>query len=221
MYIAVRAAANVSGEVITYNQGFRALKADKEHNYVTWKESYNLLVPYLKQFLELNEGSEVHYYLNDGKIEGLFLCPNFMNDSLRFVRPIMSLDAAHLKSFSKGQLYLAMVKTSLDELFTVAIDIERAMKDMMVGISFCSIWRMHVQWWHKIIQNQLIESIIILLLFLTEIKVLSKPLKRFFHPIIQHNVASTSNAMLPPNFITVCWVTKYTISQEHFHPTRE
>jgi hypothetical protein len=101
----IKAAANVSDEVVTYNNCFCALKADKERNYVTVMESYNLIIPYLNQFKELNEGAKVHYVVEDGRIERLFLCPNFMNDSLHFVRPVMSLDAAHLKSKHKGTLY--------------------------------------------------------------------------------------------------------------------
>jgi hypothetical protein len=46
----VKAAANGCGEVVSYNQGYRAVIADKEKNYVTVEESYNLIIPYLKQF---------------------------------------------------------------------------------------------------------------------------------------------------------------------------
>jgi hypothetical protein len=101
----IKAAANVTGGV-TYNQGFHALKADKEKNFVKVMESYNLIIPYLKQFKELNEGAEVHYIVDDGRIESLFLCPNFTDDSLHYVRPVLSLDAGHLKSKHKGTLYI-------------------------------------------------------------------------------------------------------------------
>jgi hypothetical protein len=122
----IKAAANISGEVVTYNQGFHALRADKEKNYITVMESYNLTIPYLNQFMELNEGAEVHYVVEDGRIESLFLCPNFINDSLHYVRPVMSLDAAHLKSKHKGALYQATVKTGLNDIYTIAIGIDRA-----------------------------------------------------------------------------------------------
>jgi hypothetical protein len=74
----------------------------------------------------LNEGSEVHYVLLKGNLESIFSCPNFMNDSLRIVRPITNLDASHLKSKHKGTLYLATVKTGLNDIYTVAIGLERA-----------------------------------------------------------------------------------------------
>jgi MULE transposase domain len=37
----------------------------------------------------------------------------------------MSLDATHLKSRHKGTIYLATVKTGLNEIYTVAISIQR------------------------------------------------------------------------------------------------
>jgi hypothetical protein len=49
-----------------------------------------------------------------------------MNDSLRYVRPVMSLDAAHLKSTNNGTMYLATVMTGLNDIYTVVIGLERA-----------------------------------------------------------------------------------------------
>jgi hypothetical protein len=40
----------------------------------------------------------------------------------------MSLDATHLKSSDKGTMYLATVKTALNEIYTAALVIERANK---------------------------------------------------------------------------------------------
>jgi hypothetical protein len=64
----VKAADNFSGELVTYHQGFRAIQADKEKYSVTVLESFNLIIPYLKQFKALNEGSEVHYILINAQI---------------------------------------------------------------------------------------------------------------------------------------------------------
>ena len=46
-----------------------------------------------------------------------------MNAKLRYVRPLMSLDATHLRSIWKGTLYIASVKTGMDEIFPVAFAI--------------------------------------------------------------------------------------------------
>jgi MULE transposase domain len=122
----VKAAANVSGDLFTYNQGYRAIKAEDVEYDRYDMYSFQLVVPYLDQFKELNPGSQVHYTLDNGKLDSVFICPNIMNTSLRFVRPVMSLDATHLKSKYKGTLYAATVKTGLDEIYTVAFSIEKA-----------------------------------------------------------------------------------------------
>jgi hypothetical protein len=49
-----------------------------------------------------------------------------MNDSLRFVHPVMLLDATHLKLSFKGTMYLATMKTGLIEIHMVAFEIKRA-----------------------------------------------------------------------------------------------
>jgi hypothetical protein len=59
------------------------------------------------------------------KIESAFVCPGFMDDSLRFIHPVTSLDATHLKSKHKGVMYLATVKTGLNDIYTVAVSIAR------------------------------------------------------------------------------------------------
>jgi hypothetical protein len=97
----VKAAANVKGAAVTYNQGYRAIKAQDKVDVMSNNDSYEVIIPYLHQFQENNPGLEVHYDLIDGKIDSLFLCPSIMNACLQFVRPVMSLDATHLKSSTK------------------------------------------------------------------------------------------------------------------------
>jgi hypothetical protein len=121
----VKAAENVSGKGITYNQGFHPITMAKTINNEVDNDSYQLIVPYLHQFQEKNPGAEVHYQLVDGKIESLFICPSFMNASLWYIRPVMSLDTTHLSSQSKGTMYIAMVKTGQNQIYTVAFSIER------------------------------------------------------------------------------------------------
>ena len=45
--------------------------------------------------------------------------------SMRYVRPVLSLDAAHLNSRWKGTLYIASTKTACDEIYPVAFAIGR------------------------------------------------------------------------------------------------
>ena len=48
-----------------------------------------------------------------------------MKTTLRYVRPVISLDAAHLKSEWLGTLYVASVKTTCDEIYPVAAAITK------------------------------------------------------------------------------------------------
>jgi hypothetical protein len=119
-----------------------------------------------------------------------------MNDSLHYVKPIMSLDATHLKSGSKGVLYLATVKTGLNELYPVAIAIERANEGYDGWIIFLLYLKnacpLMIQ---NTIQHQPIKFMVISLLFQTEIKVWYNHCKKIFLSIIQLNVAFISNVM--------------------------
>jgi hypothetical protein len=115
-------------------------KVEDENNYLKYEvDSYKLLKPYLTQFKELNPGSVVYYEVQDGKIESVFLCPNFMNESLLYVQPVMSLDATHLKSKHKGVMYLSTVKTGLNEYIQLHYPSNEEMKAMMDGNYSCRI----------------------------------------------------------------------------------
>jgi hypothetical protein len=59
--------------------------------------------------------------LANNNIQKWFVCPGIMQKALHFVRPVISLDAASLKSKWRGTLYIASVKTACDEIFPVAI----------------------------------------------------------------------------------------------------
>jgi hypothetical protein len=48
-----------------------------------------------------------------------------MDESLCYIKPVMSLDATHLKSKYKGTMYLSMVDMGLNEIYAVALSIER------------------------------------------------------------------------------------------------
>jgi Transposase, Mutator family len=92
------------------------------------EESFQYIISYLSQFQESNPDAAVYFKLVEDKLESIFICPGFMNVSLRYVRPVMSLNATHLKSGSGGLMYLSTVKTGCNEIYTVAFSIERGNK---------------------------------------------------------------------------------------------
>jgi hypothetical protein len=79
--------------------------------------------------------------------------PNFMNDSLQYVRPVLSLDATHLKSQQKGTLYLVTVNTGLYDIYAIAIG------------------ETHALYWHRITQKNYTGIMVIIHLFRIETKV--------------------------------------------------
>jgi MULE transposase domain len=73
----------------------------------------------------LNENSIAVVDINDSTnmVKRVFICPGIMDTALKHVRPIISLDAAHLKSEWKGTLYVASVKSACDEIYPIAVTI--------------------------------------------------------------------------------------------------
>jgi MULE transposase domain/Ulp1 protease family, C-terminal catalytic domain/SWIM zinc finger len=120
----VKAVANVNKCTATYHQSFRAVQASRSDASDKNKRSFQLLIPHLQKFMELNKGSKAMTECDgENHIRKVFICPAIMSESLRFVRPVLSLDAAHLKSCWKGSLYIASVKTGCDNIYQVAIAI--------------------------------------------------------------------------------------------------
>jgi hypothetical protein len=119
----MKAAANLHGITATYQQSYRAIDTTQSHMAEKSMRSFQLLHPYLQRFSEVNHGCTTTVSDAENHIQKLFVCPRFMDEAIRFVRPVMSLDAAHLKSKWKGTLYIASVKSACDEIFPVAFAI--------------------------------------------------------------------------------------------------
>jgi hypothetical protein len=63
------------------------------------------------------------------KIIDVYFFPGFINDALQFVRPVVSLDAAHLRSKYKGTLYVASALSGHNDVFPIGILIASGNKD--------------------------------------------------------------------------------------------
>ncbi len=121
----VKSSVNTEEFDITYKQGHSVLSRHRESSQAKAKASYQKLVPYLKEFGRLNPGSLSFSELDDQKhLSRVFVCPGIMLGSLMHVRPVMSLDAAHLKTTGGGGiLYMASVKSASNDLYPVAVAI--------------------------------------------------------------------------------------------------
>jgi hypothetical protein len=85
----------------------------------------------LEQFKTLNPGSTAVYDVDENSaITKIFICPSIMNNKLRYARPVMSINAAHLCEDNKGTLYLACIKSGNNEILPVAIGITEENENM-------------------------------------------------------------------------------------------
>jgi hypothetical protein len=96
----MKTAATIHHSVLSYNQAYRVLKETEKKKAIQDRDSFKLIIPYLKLFQKLNVGSVVSYERVQGTncISQCFLYPGIMENAMHFVQPVMSLDACHLKS---------------------------------------------------------------------------------------------------------------------------
>jgi hypothetical protein len=125
----MKAAGTTKGINASYMDSYRAIAQDEKYKKFNDHESFQLVIPYLKKLKKNNPGSHIAFKCNDNHLNKIFICVGFMNSNLRSVRPVMSLDAAHLRSKWKGTLFIASVKTALDEIYPVAIGISSENED--------------------------------------------------------------------------------------------
>jgi hypothetical protein len=116
---------------IHYNIAWRALNEDTLQGKTASLKNFELIVPYLEEMTKLNPLSVMGYTLkeNTGEIVDLHFFPGFVNDALRYVRPVISVDAAHLKSKYTGMLYVASVKSGNDDIYPIGFMIATGNED--------------------------------------------------------------------------------------------
>jgi hypothetical protein len=126
----VKTAATQCGEVIPYMTAYRALNHESRAQTNAQLKNYELIIPYLEALMKCNAGSEIGYSRDANNcIKDLHVFPGFMNESLQFVRPVVSLDAAHLKSAQKGTLYVASVLSGANEVYPIGFMIAAGNED--------------------------------------------------------------------------------------------
>ena len=71
-------------------------------------QSFQLVGPYVEELKKSNPGSVLGCMcLPTKELHSIHFIPGFMNNALKFVRPVISLDAAHLRSEFKGRAFYA------------------------------------------------------------------------------------------------------------------
>ena len=66
-------------------------------------KNFQLIIPYLQALKNANDGSVIGFTRDSqNHMTEIHVFPGFMNESLSFVRPVVSLNAAHLNDVHKG-----------------------------------------------------------------------------------------------------------------------
>jgi hypothetical protein len=90
----------------------------------------DVIVPYLNAMLKRNPDSVIGYTRRVAfEMVDLYFLPCFVKDVLKYVRPVISLDAAHLRSEDKGMLYIASVLSGNNDIYPIGFMIAAGNED--------------------------------------------------------------------------------------------
>ncbi|KAI2506926.1 MULE transposase domain [Fragilaria crotonensis] len=109
------------GDSVSYFAAYRGLHKDSLMSKHRAKEGYQQMIPYLQQLLKGNAASVIEWETNeDHELLQAMVIPGFMDGILKFVRPVISLDAAHMKCADHvGTLYIASVLSGANEVYPI------------------------------------------------------------------------------------------------------
>jgi len=97
------------------------MKLSKETIYGMEKNNFSILCEYLAALCKENVGSSCLIKKDESnRFYGCFLAPSASIHALKHVRPVISLDASHLKNKWKGNLFFASAKDSEDHIVPLA-----------------------------------------------------------------------------------------------------
>ena len=126
-----KTAMDLTKTFVPYMSCYRALNVEHHLNSAMNESNFQLIGPYLEELARQNPGSVAGFDKDSdtNAIKSLHFFPNFMNESLQFVRPVISLDACHLKSLFLGTLYIASVLSGHNEVYPVGFMISEGNED--------------------------------------------------------------------------------------------
>ena len=85
-------------QIVPYIAAWCAIQCDTMASKTLVLRSFQLVKPYLQELKRVNPGSVLGMTrLETFELESIYFIPAFMNNSLKFVGPVISLDAAHLR----------------------------------------------------------------------------------------------------------------------------
>ena len=126
----VKTAATKSGMVIDYMTAYRALTHETSAERRATIKNFEMIIPFLEAMKSCNLDSVIGYTRDSAmQLVEFHVFPGMMNRALKYVRPVISLDAAHLRSACKGTLYVASVLTGCNDVFPIGFMISAGNED--------------------------------------------------------------------------------------------
>ncbi len=116
---------------LPYMVVWRAINGNVLHQAKADVMNFQLIIPYLDEMRKCNPLSLVGYTrgTEDCSIIDLHFFPSIANDVLKTVRPVISLDAAHLRSKYIGMLYVASVLWGGNDIYPIGFMIASGNED--------------------------------------------------------------------------------------------
>ena len=135
---AVKTAATQLGEVVPYMSAYRALNSETREQKLMQTKNFQLIIPFLQALMNANDGLVISFSPDsENCMTEIHVFPGFMNQSLSFVRPVVSLDAAHLnKGVHKGTMHIASVMSGANDVHPIGFMLARRNEDGSTWTSF-------------------------------------------------------------------------------------
>jgi MULE transposase domain/Ulp1 protease family, C-terminal catalytic domain len=133
----VKTAALLKGEVVPYDAAYRILTQQSQLCKKQATKGYELIIPYLKNLSKTNPDSVVGYECDrNDSLYQLYIIPGFMNRVLKHVRPVISLDAAHMKLGGSGTLFIASTLSAANEVYPIGFLLSAGNEDNKTWTTF-------------------------------------------------------------------------------------
>jgi len=125
---------------IPYMTAWRALNQTSSSQQIAAAKNFQAIIPFMNKLAAENPGSVIGYERDDEKrLNQVYFFPKFMNNILQFVRPVISLDAAHLKSAYKGTLFVASVLSGANDVYPIGFMISNGNEDRQSWTTFLQL----------------------------------------------------------------------------------
>ena len=120
------------GEDLNYNMAYHKVREVNQLEMMVAAKSFELLIPFLEEWKDVNPGSTVDWNVDhENSVEHLFICSHYTEHVLQHLWPVISMNAAHLKSCYKGTIYIYSGWTGTEDSYILAFGIRRGNEDFV------------------------------------------------------------------------------------------